>query len=212
MESRYIVFKGKHSIVSIFKEGDLVLVKKQFLSSEFKANFFKELLAYKKLSYYSFIPRLFSYNENEFFLILEYIEGINLKDLIKKIKITNHINKEDKRKVFFNLMLKIYKVLIKICIVLDIEGVFKDEWNRPFKHVIFKFNENRDLVGIYIIDFDRSVLNKNLKNLPQFLTFIFNNLGFNNYFYLLRDIIKYYREVFGNYLSFKKSSFPLFFK
>ncbi|MGC8734487.1 MAG: hypothetical protein ACP5RD_05560 [bacterium] len=220
------MLRGKHSIVSFvniknllnnfFNENDLKIVyqsfnnfdllsrkfiKKQFLSKDLRANFYKEIFALQKLSKYSFIPKLIYYNLDELYVIMEYIEGISLKEFFKKInsvnKDKNSVNK-DKKKV----LIRIYKILMKICILLDIEGVFKDEWLRPFKHVILNL-KNDQVLGIYIIDFDRSNFNKELKNFPQFINFVFNNLGFREYFYLAKDISCYYFKVFSKYLDFK---------
>jgi predicted Ser/Thr protein kinase len=63
---------------------------------------------------------------------------------------------------------------------------------------------NNQILGVYIIDFDRANFNKELRNLPQFLTFAFNNLGFKQYFYLIKEIIYFYRKIFKKYLSFRE--------
>lgn len=185
------MLRGKHSII-YFEPNNLI--KKQFLSKDLRSNFYKEIIALQKLSKYSFVPKLIYYDFNEIYIIMEYVYGISLKEFLKKI---NLVNKSKKK-----ILIKIYKILMKICILLDIEGVFKDEWLRPFKHVILNLRCNQ-LLGIYIIDFDRSSFNKELKNFPQFLNFIFNNLGFREYFYLIKDISNYYVNFFYKYLVFK---------
>lgn len=209
LEFKECEFKGKHSIssfiqsdsyflniYSFFKVDDnKKLIKKQFISYELRANFYKEIFSLQKLAKYPFVPKLFYYDLDKLYFIMEYIDGINLKNLLK---IVNYVSNDKLKK---KLLINIYKVLIKICIILDIEGIFKDEWNRPFKHVIFKIRENK-ICSIYIIDFDRANFNNGLKNLPQFLTFAFNNLGFIQYFYLLKKINDHYRKIFSNYLNF----------
>lgn len=214
LEFKEYEFKGKHSVLFFIqsnsfllnfykslenkvndKDDNKKLIKKQFISYDLRANFYKEIFSLQKLSKYPFVPKLIYYDLNKLYFIMEYIDGINLKNLLK---ILNYIVNDKLKK---KLLIKIYKVLIKICIILDIEGIFKDEWNRPFKHVIFKIKENK-IYGIYIIDFDRANFSKDLKNLPQFLTFAFNNLGFMKYFYLLKKYNLYYRKIFSRYLNF----------
>ena len=171
------------------------LIKKQFLTKDLKSNFYKEVIALSKLSKYSFIPKIIYYNPEKLFIIMEYIEGINLKNFI------DYLQSFRNKLIVKKILIKTYKILIKICIILDIEGIFKDEWNRPFKHVILKMNNNQ-ILGIYIIDFDRANFNKELGNLPQFLTFAFSNLEFKQYFYLIKEIIYFYRKIFKKYLRF----------
>jgi predicted Ser/Thr protein kinase len=173
------------------------LIKKQFLTKDLKSNFYKEVISLYKLSKYLFIPKIIYYNPEKLFIIMEYIEGINLKNFI------DYLQSFRNKLIVKKILIKTYKILIKICIILDLEGIFKDEWNRPFKHVILKMNNNQ-ILGIYIIDFDRANFNKELRNLPQFLTFVFNNLGFKQYFYLIKEIIYFYRKIFKKYLSFRE--------
>jgi predicted Ser/Thr protein kinase len=173
------------------------LIKKQFLTKDLKSNFYKEVISLYKLSKYLFIPKIIYYNPEKLFIIMEYIEGINLKNFI------DYLQSFRNKLIVKKILIKTYKILIKICIILDLEGIFKDEWNRPFKHVILKMNNNQ-ILGIYIIDFDRANFNKELRNLPQFLTFVFKNLGFKQYFYLIKEIIYFYRKIFKKYLSFRE--------
>ncbi len=204
-----VEFRGKHSVLYFVNsnnfftgfyaflenKNNMKLIKKQFISHDLRANFYKEIFSLQKLNKYSFVPKLIYYDLSNLYFIMEYIDGINLKNLLKIFDILN----DDKIKK--KMLNRIYKILVKVCIILDLEGIFKDEWNRPFKHVIFKIEENK-ILGIYIIDFDRANFNKDLKNLPQFLTFAFINLKFNQYFYLLKEINIYYKKVFSNYLNF----------
>jgi len=207
------MLKGKHSRVyfidlknyenffncnnSFKKKLPQKLIKKQFLTKDLKSNFYKEVIALSKLSKYSFIPKIIYHNPEKLCIIMEYIEGINLKNFI------DYLQSFRNKLIVKKILVKTYKILIKICIILDLEGIFKDEWNRPFKHVILKMNNNQ-ILGIYIIDFDRANFNKELRNLPQFLTFAFNNLGFKQYFYLIKEIIYFYRKIFKKYLSFRE--------
>jgi len=211
------MLNGKHSIVYLinYKNNDFInyknynnflvkikeipdkLVKKQFLNRDLKANFHKEVMALAKLDKYSFIPKIIYYNSEKLSIIMEYIEGINLKEFI------DYLQSFKNKLIVKRILMKVYKILIKICIILDIEGIFKDEWNRPFKHVILNI-KNNEIFKIYIIDFDRANFNKELRNLPQFLTFVFNNLGFSQYFYLIKEIAYFYRKIFKKYQNFRE--------
>jgi predicted Ser/Thr protein kinase len=207
------MLKGKHSRVyfidlknyenffncnnSFKKKLPQKLIKKQFLTKDLKSNFYREVISLSKLSKFSFIPKIIYCNPEKLFIIMEYIEGINLKNFI------DYLQSFRNKLIVKKILIKTYKILIKICIILDLEGIFKDEWNRPFKHVILKMNNNQ-ILGIYIIDFDRANFNKELRNLPQFLTFAFSNLEFKQYFYLIKEIIYFYRKIFKKYLRFKE--------
>lgn len=146
------ISRGKHSIVVINER----TVEKKFGAS-FYSNFLKEIKALSILQKYPFIPKIISFSERDLTIIIERVEGINLVSVLKK-------------KPSRDFILKIFKVILKICFLLDIEGVYKDEWNRPFKHVILSDY-------IKIIDFDRSVFFTNRKNSLQFLSFVLNYFG-----------------------------------
>ncbi|MEN3015012.1 MAG: hypothetical protein ABDH21_03005 [bacterium] len=128
---------------------------------EFYPNFLKELRALKQLYSYNFIPKLLGYQEKDLSITIQRACGRNLSSILKE----SHTNQL--------LIEEIFKTILKICIVLDIEGIYKDEWNRPYKHVFV----NQHTQEIKIIDFDRSLFFSNRKNTLQFLSFIFNYYG-----------------------------------
>jgi len=169
---------GKHSKVLVFEDRVRKIYKKVFFS-----NFIKELEALKKLKNFSFIPRIFSYNEKELYIEIERVEGISFISLLKKYR-KNLLSKE--------IILKIFKLLFKICFLMDIEGVYKDEWNRPFKHVIFYDR------GVKIIDFDRSSFYSQKMNISQFLSFCFNFFNVESSGYFVKRLSLFY----SNQISF----------
>ncbi|MCS7243256.1 MAG: hypothetical protein RMJ36_00760 [Candidatus Calescibacterium sp.] len=178
-------FEGKHSIVIISTSYAEKKIKKEFYS-----NFLKEEMALRKLQNYHFIPKLLGSDHNFLTIKMEKIEGVNLLTIIKLYR---------KRKISEDLILSIFKIIFKICFVMDLEKIYKDEWNRPFKHVIFAKE------SIKIIDFDRSVFNTSKKNTLQFLSFVFGFWKMFNtrqFFTYLYEFSIFYEKQIEKYQSF----------
>ncbi|MCX7758007.1 MAG: hypothetical protein N2169_00100 [bacterium] len=178
-------FKGKHSIVIISNSYAEKKIKKEFYS-----NFLREEIALRKLQNYHFVPKLLGSDHNFLTIKMEKIEGVNLLTIIKLYK-KNRLSKE--------FILSIFKIIFKICFIMDLEKIYKDEWNRPFKHIIF----TRE--SIKIIDFDRSVFNTNKKNTLQFISFIFGFWKFFNkgeFFTCLYEFSIFYEKQIEKYQSF----------
>jgi len=172
---------GRHSKVLIFEKKVKKIYKKELYS-----NFLKEIEALQKLKNFSFIPKLYNYDKNELFIEIEKAEGKTLLEIIKLYK--KGIIKKD-------TIIKILKIILKICFIMDIESVYKDEWTRPFKHVII-CKEN-----IKIIDFDRCQFYSQKKNINQFLSFYFNFFKISND----KKIIKKQSEFFNFQIDFYKN-------
>ncbi|MCX7972841.1 MAG: hypothetical protein N2657_06515 [bacterium] len=178
--------KGKHSVVIVGEEFVEKRIKKEFYS-----NFLREKLALQRLKKYDFVPKLISYDEKNLSIKMEKVQGINLLTIIKLYK-NNRLGKE--------LILYIFKNLFKICFFLDVEGVYKDEWNRPFKHIIITEK------NIKVIDFDRSLFNTSRKNVLQFLSFVFgfwNFFGQKGNFRHLYDFCVFYGNQIERYQKFR---------
>lgn len=177
-----MIKKGRHSEVVIYS--DFVIKKfKAYLYS----NFLKEKTALNKLKKYNFVPQIIESIEKELIIKMEKVEGIELRIIIK--------NSNDKK-----FLLNIFKIIFKICFILDIEGIYKDEWNRPFKHVIIN---NKT---IKIIDFDRCLICSEKKNLPQFLSFVFNFFNlYKDYKQTLIEYIQFLEKQISVYKNFGKS-------
>lgn len=177
-----MIKKGRHSEVVIYS--DFVIKKfKAYLYS----NFLKEKTALNKLKKYNFVPQIIESIEKELIIKMEKVEGIELRKIIK--------NSNDKK-----FLLNIFKIIFKICFILDIEGIYKDEWNRPFKHVIIN---NKT---IKIIDFDRCLICSEKKNLPQFLSFVFNFFNlYKDYKQTLIEYIQFLEKQISVYKNFGKS-------
>lgn len=157
-EKKYI--KGKHSIVIHGKKW----VKKIFANRGLQANFLKEVKALNVLKKYKFVPKIISYDEKKLVIKMEKIEGENFQNILKKIE---KLPQRIKEKIIW----EIFEIIFRICFILDLEGIYKDEWNRPFKHIVF----TKDYVKI--IDFDRTVFFSNKSNLTQFVSFVINFFG-----------------------------------
>ncbi len=176
-----MIKKGRHSEVVIYS--DFVIKKfKAYLYS----NFLKEKTALNKLKKYNFVPQIIESIEKELIIKMEKVEGIELRIIIK--------NSNDTK-----FLLNIFKIIFKICFILDIEGIYKDEWNRPFKHVII--NDKT----IKIIDFDRCLICSEKKNLPQFLSFVFNFFNlYKDYKQTLIEYIQFLEKQISAYKTFGK--------
>ncbi|MFN4219707.1 MAG: hypothetical protein ACK4GJ_02150 [bacterium] len=148
---------GRHSKVIHYRNS----VKKIFLSSQFHSNFIKEVRALKKLQKYDFVPKLIKYDEKELSVEMEKVEGMDLYSFLREF---NKLSSESKTTKIW----KTFQIILRICFILDLEGIYKDEWNRPFKHVIFTDK------CVKIIDFDRSLFYSSKRNLTQFLSFVLN--------------------------------------
>jgi putative serine/threonine protein kinase len=109
-----------------------------------------QILEYLNRLGFSFVPRLTLKGED--FFVYRFIEGTPFKKIQKEIP----------QNVFKYFLRKL--LLAAYC--LDKVGVFKDEFQRPFTNVLI--NGKR----LYLIDFERGLLNKHWKNVPQFLQFL----------------------------------------
>ncbi len=149
------LIKGKHSVVIIESN----FVEKVFLSRELYSNFLRELNSLIVLQKYDFVPRLINYDNEKLSIRMEKIQGISLKQIINFYN-CNQVSKD--------YISEIFKQVFEICQILDNEKIYKDEWNRPFKHVIIIDKK------VKVIDFDRAVFFSNKKNFTQFASFVFN--------------------------------------
>jgi len=99
---------------------------------------------------FSFVPQLVLVGED--FFVYRFIEGKPFKKLQKELP-------EGAFRYFL-------RKLLVAAYCLDKVGVFKDEFQRPFTNVLI--NGRR----LYLIDFERGLLNKYWKNVPQYLQFL----------------------------------------
>jgi len=99
---------------------------------------------------FSFVPKLREVGED--FFVYRFLEGKPFKK----------VQKEVPRRLFYYYLRKI--LLAAYC--LDRVGVFKDEFQRPFTNVLVSGRR------VYLLDFERGLLNKYWKNVPQFLQFL----------------------------------------
>ncbi len=88
----------------------------------------------------------------EDFIAYDFIEGKPLNEVIN----------EKNGKVIISKLLKQARILDKL-------GINKEEFHRPYKNVLVDQNLN-----VYLIDFERSKMGKNIQNVNQFLQYILN--------------------------------------
>ena len=98
----------------------------------------------------NFVPRL-TFGGEDFF-VYRFIEGIPFK------KIQKGLDENQKRYYLRKILLSAY--------ILDCLGVFKDEFQRPFTNVLVNGKK------VFLLDFERGLLNKKWKNVPQYLQFL----------------------------------------
>ena len=97
-----------------------------------------------------FVPQLTFVGED--FFVYRFIEGIPFK------KIQKGLDEKQKRYYLRKILLSAY--------ILDCLGVFKDEFQRPFTNVLVNGKK------VFLLDFERGLLNKKWKNVPQYLQFL----------------------------------------
>ena len=148
---------------------DLKLIGKGWRGKVYRGVYKGEDLAFKVASDPQFIPniqkegkilkivnkegiggKLFLVGED--FIAYRFIEG---KPLIKVIN-------EKNGKIIISKLLKQARKLDKL-------GINKEEFHRPYKNVLVDKNMN-----VYLIDFERSKMGKNIQNVNQLLQFILN--------------------------------------
>ena len=98
----------------------------------------------------SFVPKITFVGED--FFVYEFIEGVPFKKLQKQLE------ENEKRFYLRKILLSAY--------LLDCLGVFKDEFQRPFTNVLVSGKK------VFLLDFERGLLNKKWKNVPQYLQFL----------------------------------------
>lgn len=135
---RYVDSGSSSYIFLIYHiESEEILIKKKFyLDNTIKRNIFqREVQNYLELSdYFPYFPRFFGFNENEKYLIIEYIEGEKLNNCV------NDLNFNEKIKILFEIMISIQYLHNKNYVYRDLKP----------NNVIISQNK----IAI-VIDFDR---------------------------------------------------------
>ncbi len=109
-----------------------------------------EILKFLNSKGFSFVPKLHLVGED--FFVYRFLEGEPFK------KVQREVSEREKLYYLRKILLAAY--------CLDRVGVFKDEFQRPFTNVLVSGRR------IYLLDFERGLLNKYWKNVPQFLQFL----------------------------------------
>ncbi|HID79272.1 MAG TPA: hypothetical protein EYH48_05560 [Aquifex aeolicus] len=144
--------EGYRGVIYIYTEGEKKYAVKVPSEDNLIKAFRKEAKILKFLNEkgVSFVPKLTFVGED--FLVYEFIEGIPFK------KVQNRIEENKKRYYLKKILLSAY--------ILDCFGVFKDEFQRPFTNILVSGKK------VFLLDFERGLLNKKWKNVPQYLQFL----------------------------------------
>ena len=142
---------GKRGIVYL-SECKKYLIKTRKPESSSPGTIKNEYFYNKKVNEFGVGPKIFYYNDENDFLIREFVDGE---------KISEFLEKSDKQNIV-NVLLKIIDQTVK----LDEHKINKYELTNPHKDIIIKNNEP------YIIDFERCRYTDKPKNLTQFLQYL----------------------------------------
>ncbi len=115
-----------------------------------KNNLLNEVYFLNKLKKYGFAPKVYDYSKD--YIIMEYINGKELK------KIISSLNKEE--------LINIIEQILKICLKLDILNIEHKEIQGG-RHFLISNNK------VYIIDFEKAKEKKTTKNLTSSLAMLF---------------------------------------
>lgn len=149
------IAEGWHSEIFLTEKGTIIKRFKQGLIK----NFHKECYFLRKLQDYDFVPRLLGCYPESLEVEMEYIRGVTFGELIKSGDILCT------RSVIFKILDILY--------LLDINGIQKEELNRPHKHIIISGDR------IVLIDWERAKETDRPSNVTQFLSFLINCKGLN---------------------------------
>lgn len=169
--------EGWHSEIFLTNKGTIIKKFKENL----RKNYEKEKYFLLKLSNYNFIPRIISWNDNELWIEIEYINCKKFEDIIKE----KSLSKETVEKI------------LDICYILDKLGIEKEEMNRPYKHIFVC--ENR----IILIDWERAREKKSTSNLTQFIQFLIKEKYIERNEILI-NLLKEYKRSKENYNKLKE--------
>jgi putative serine/threonine protein kinase len=157
--------KGRHSVVYLVENYAVKFFKKQF-----EYNFFKEVKFLTLLQPFGFVPKLYFIDPENLMVVMQRLEGKKIRDCIN---------------------LKLAVECLKICFLLDMMGIQKEEMNHPDKHIIVADR-------VYLIDFERSHFSSKPSNLTQFCIYL-RKLGYE----VDGELLKCYKRSFS-YDIFKK--------
>ncbi len=137
-------FIGEGNRGAVYKLDKSTVVKIEH--DNIKSRVENEFNLLKRLAKYKYFPKPIYYDKEDRFLVREYVDGIE----IDKVELNWEIIKE----------------IIEMCFILDKEGINQKELTRPFNHIFIDKNK------VMMIDFERSSLSKNTKNVNQFVQFL----------------------------------------
>lgn len=139
----------------IIKRYDTFAVKEERKETDAENVIANEATFTYLLSEKSYVPDFYYYDDEEKYLIREFIDGISFRSVLEE----NNEEKDIKQVILR---------LLDICRDLDKEGVDKSELQRPLKDVILVDQP-------YLIDFERCTHSRTPSNVTQFVQFIISD-------------------------------------
>lgn len=150
--------EGKRGIVYTSKHKDkLYLIKKRKPKSTSPGTIKNEYEYNKKLNKINVGPKIYYYDEEDDFLIRDFVDGIKIEEWVK-----NHGEDID----FKYKLLGILKEILLQCRSMDLLKINKQELTNPHKDILITKK------GPIIIDFERCRFTANPKNVTQFLQYL----------------------------------------
>jgi len=159
------IYEGWHGEIYLTDRNTVIKKFKKGLEKNYEKE--KEILL--ELKDYDFVPKIISWNDEEKWIEMEYIEG----------KLFRYWDKEE--------LLKNLEKILDICYLLDKKGIKKEEFHRPFKHIA--------LVGdrIVLFDWERAKKTNKSNNLNQFIQYLID-YGFVPLTDYLIELLKEYKK------------------
>ncbi|MGV8162721.1 MAG: hypothetical protein ACP5N2_05325 [Candidatus Nanoarchaeia archaeon] len=165
-EKRTSFSKGKRGLISFTNyQNKKYCIKEKNLRSEANNRIFLEYENNKKLNEINVGPKIYYYDEENDFLIRDFVEGENIFDFIEKYK-----NEKNFRKDLISLLLNI----LHQCRRMDKIKMNKLEMTNPHKDILIEEKKEKDQTTInpIIIDFERCRFTSRPKNVTQFCQFL----------------------------------------
>jgi len=160
------VAKGKRGLISFSEDKNKkYCIKEKNLKSDATNRIFLEYENNKKLNEINVGPQIYYYDEENDFLIRDFVEGENIFEYIKKNKSEKNINEKIKI-IILNILDQ--------CRRMDKIKMNKLEMTNPHKDIIIeeKLENNKQIINPVIIDFERCRFAARPKNVTQFCQFI----------------------------------------
>ena len=177
-ENKTYLSKGKRGLISFSidkKTGIKYCIKEKNPQSDATNRIFLEYENNKRLNEINVGPKIYYYDEEQDFLVRDFIEGETIFDFIDKNKSENNLkeNNENSNKIKNKIKPIILNILDQ-CRRMDKLGINKLEMTNPHKDIIIqdKTINGKQTLTPFIIDFERCKFAARTKNVTQFCQFL----------------------------------------